>query len=95
MAAHDQTDLASAILTELPHLRAYARLMTNDRSEAEREVEATIESASGDDIGCSDKAQLRVSLFRILRGFLAAISAPCFNGMCPTHTAAFVATMPQ
>ncbi|MFY9639406.1 MAG: hypothetical protein WCD20_12220 [Rhodomicrobium sp.] len=71
MAAHDQTDLASAILTELPHLRAYARLMTNDRSEAEREVEATIESASGDDIGCSDKAQLRVSLFKILRGFLA------------------------
>ncbi len=71
MPAYDQNDLASAILTELPHLRAYARLMTNDRSEADREIEATLDSASGDDIGCSDKAQLRVSLFKILRGFLA------------------------
>jgi RNA polymerase sigma-70 factor (ECF subfamily) len=71
MPAYDQTGLASAILAELPHLRAYARLMTNDRSEAEREVEATLESASADDIGWRDKARLRVSLFKILRGFLA------------------------
>ena len=71
MPVHAQTDLASAILTEIPHLRAYARLMTNDRSEAEREVEATIKSVSADDILWSDKAQLRVSLFKILRGYLA------------------------
>jgi len=71
MPAYDQTDLASAILVELPHLRAYARLMTNDRSEAHREVEATLVSASCDDIGCSDKGQLRVQLFKMLRGFLA------------------------
>ncbi len=45
--------------------------MTNDRSEADREVEATLVSASCDDIGCSDKGQLRVQLFKILRGFLA------------------------
>jgi RNA polymerase sigma-70 factor (ECF subfamily) len=71
MPVHSQADLASAILVELPHLRSYARLMTNDRSEAEREVEATLESASADDIGSSDKAQLRVQLFKTLRGFLA------------------------
>ena len=52
-------------------MRAYVRLMTNDQSEAKREVEATLESALAGDIGWRDKAQLRVSLFKILRGFLA------------------------
>ena len=71
MPVHAQADLASAIVAELPHLRAYARLMTNDPSEAEREVEATLKSASADDIGFSGRSQLRVRLFKILRGFLA------------------------
>jgi len=71
MPVHAQADLASATLAEIPHLRAYARLMANDPSEAEREVEATLESVSADEILWSDRSQLRVRIFKILRGYLA------------------------
>jgi RNA polymerase sigma-70 factor, ECF subfamily len=71
-----QPGLASAILAEIPRMRAYARLMTNDRSEADREVEETLLSLSADDICWSDGAQLRVALFIILRSFLARTRRP-------------------
>ncbi|MGO9171848.1 MAG: hypothetical protein ACLP7P_07770 [Rhodomicrobium sp.] len=71
MPVHAQADLASAILAEIPRMRAYARLMTNDRSEADREVEETLNCVLANDIRWSGMSQLRVALFKILRGILA------------------------
>jgi response regulator PhyR-like protein len=71
MPVHAQADPASAILSEIPRLRAYARLMTNGRSEADRQVEDMLESVLADDLLWSDRPQLRVRLFKILRGYLA------------------------
>jgi RNA polymerase sigma-70 factor, ECF subfamily len=76
MPVHVRPGLASAILAEIPRMRAYAQLMTNDRSEADREVEETLKSVLGDDICWSDGDQLRVGLFIILRSFLARTRRP-------------------
>ena len=71
MPENAQSGPASAILLEIPHLRAYARLMTNGRSELDRQVEDTLESVSADDIFGCDRSQLRIRLFQVLRGFLS------------------------
>lgn len=76
MPAHAQADLASAILAEIPCMRAYARLMTNDRLEADREVEEAVKCVLADDMRWSDEAQLRVALIKILRGILARDRRP-------------------
>ena len=76
MPAQAQPDLASAILAEIPSMRAYARLMTNDRSEADREVEEAVKCVLADDMRWSDGAQLRVALIKILRGILARDRRP-------------------
>ena len=70
MPAHAQAGLASAILAEIPRMRAYARLMTNDRSEADREVEEALNCVVADDVRWSGGDRLRVALFKILRGIL-------------------------
>jgi RNA polymerase sigma-70 factor (ECF subfamily) len=76
MPVHAQADLASAVLAEIPCMRAYARLMTNDRLEADREVEEAVKCVLADDIRWSDGAQLRVALIKILRGILARDRRP-------------------
>ena len=76
MPAQAQPDLASAILVEIPCMRAYARLMTNDRLEADREVEEAVKCVLADDIRWSDGDQLRVALFIVLRSFLARTRRP-------------------
>jgi RNA polymerase sigma-70 factor, ECF subfamily len=76
MPAHPQADLASAILAEIPCMRAYARLMTNDRFGADLEVEEAIKYVLADDIRWSGGAQVRVGLMKILRGFLARHRRP-------------------
>jgi DNA-directed RNA polymerase specialized sigma24 family protein len=69
MPLHDQADLASALLNETPRMRAYAWLMTNDRSGADGAVEETLKSVSANDTKwCGDASQLRISLITILRG---------------------------
>ena len=40
-----ETCLSEAIITEIPHLRAYALLMTNNVSSADREVTETLKQA--------------------------------------------------
>jgi RNA polymerase sigma-70 factor (ECF subfamily) len=57
-------------------MRAYARLMTNDRTEADREVEETLNSVSAGDIRWTGGDQLRIALFKILRGLLARDRRP-------------------
>ncbi len=76
MPVNAQADSASAILAEIPRMRAYARLMTNDRSEADREVEEALNCVIANDVRWSGGAQLRVALFKILRGLLARDRRP-------------------
>ena len=57
-------------------MRAYARLMTNDRFGADLEVEEAIKCVLADDIRWSGGAQVRVGLMKILRGFLARDRRP-------------------
>lgn len=81
MPAHVQFDLASAIFGEIPGMRAYARLMTNDRSEADRAVEETLKSIVANDIRWCEASRVRIPLIKILRskilrGFLARDRRP-------------------
>ena len=62
--------LSEAILTEIPHLRAYARLMMNDVSSADREVTETLKRALSNIEGLCKRDGLRVQLLTILRNFL-------------------------
>ncbi len=71
MPVHAQAGLANGILAEIPAMRAYARLMINDRSEADREVEETLKSVLANGISWIGRSQLRVALLKSLRSFLA------------------------
>ena len=70
MSVHVRTYFSEAVLTEIPHLRAYARLMTNDLYKADHEVEETVKRAMSIMDRMSKRADLRVQLLTILRGFL-------------------------
>ncbi len=83
MLENVQTDSSSAILAEIPHLRAYARLMTNDRSEADREVEETLKAIPANNIRCCGKAQLRAGLFKIMHGLLVRDLGPALRRGVP------------
>jgi RNA polymerase sigma-70 factor, ECF subfamily len=72
MPVHGQTCLSETILLELPHLRAYARLMTNDQYQADREVEETLKRAMAIMDRLSNQCDLRIQLLTILRSFLIA-----------------------
>ena len=70
MSDQVETCLSEAILTEIPHLRAYARLMTDDLSNADRQVTETLRRALSNIEGLCKRSGLRVQLLRILRNFL-------------------------
>jgi RNA polymerase sigma-70 factor (ECF subfamily) len=57
-------------------MRAYARLMTNDRSGADRQVEEALNCVVADDIRWTGGDRLRVALFKILRGILVRDRGP-------------------
>ena len=65
-----ETCLSEAILAEIPHMRAYARLMTDDASSADQQVTETLKRALSNIEGLCKRAGLRVQLLRILRNFL-------------------------
>jgi hypothetical protein len=65
-----QTCFSEAILAEISHLRAYARLMTNDVSSADREVTETLKRALSNIEGLCNRTGLRVKLLTILRNIL-------------------------
>lgn len=66
MPAHNKT-LSEAILAELPEMRAFARLMVNDRREADDRVAAALTLAMSDKDALRGRGDLRLSLFAILR----------------------------
>jgi len=65
-----QTCLSEAILAEIPHLRAYAGLMTNDVSSADREVTEALQRALSNIERLRKRQGLRVQLLKILRNIL-------------------------
>ena len=83
MSVDVQSDLSSAILSEIPHLRAYARLMTNDRIEADREVEETLLAIPANVIRRWGKTQLRAALFKIMHGLLVRDLGPALRQGVP------------
>lgn len=64
-------NLSEAILAELPEMRAFARLMMNDRHEADDKVAAALTLAMSDKDGLRRRGDLRLSLFAILRKCIA------------------------
>ena len=65
-----ETCPSEAILTEIPHLRAYARLMTDDVASADHDVTETLKRALSNIEELCKRTGLRVQLLRILRNFL-------------------------
>ena len=65
-----ETCLSEAILTEIPHLRAYSRLMTDDVASADQQVTETLRRALSNIERLCKRTGLRVQLLRILRNFL-------------------------
>jgi len=66
-----RTPLSRHLLAEIPHLRAYARMMTNDRCKADQGVEETLKYILVDRNSWPMRRRLRVPLFAILRNLLA------------------------
>ena len=78
-----QTCFSEAILAEISHLRAYARLMTNDVSSADREVTETLKRALSNIEGLCNRTGLRVQAFddpqeysRYRRGCAGQVESP-------------------
>ncbi len=67
-----QTSLSARVLTEIPRLRAYARLMTNDVSSADESVADTLKHALFDIERLRTCKDLRIHLFTILRAILVS-----------------------
>ena len=70
-----QAHPASDLLAEVPRLRAYACLMTNDLCKADQHVQETLKRMLTSQNRWRDRPYARVPVFAILRGFLA-----CENG---------------
>lgn len=65
------THPADDLLADVPRLRAYAWLMTNDRRKADQQVQETLKRLIASHNGWCDRPYVRVSVFTILRSFLA------------------------
>jgi RNA polymerase sigma-70 factor (ECF subfamily) len=87
MSDQVETCLSEAILAEIPHLRAYARLMTDDVASADREVTETLRRALSNSEGLCKRIGLRVQLLRILRNFLidSELAPRKFKGLSATY----------
>ena len=72
MQDRGQASLSEAILTEIPRLRVYARLMTNDVSSADRSVADTLKHALSDIERLRTYKDLQIHLFTILRAILVS-----------------------
>ena len=66
-ARQGQASLSDRILTEIPRVRIYARLMTNDVSSADRRVAETLKHSLSDIDRLRTCKDLRIHLFMILR----------------------------
>jgi RNA polymerase sigma-70 factor, ECF subfamily len=82
-----ETCLSGVILTEISHLRAYARLMTDDLVSADREVTETLKRALSNSEALRKPTGLRVHLLTTLRNFLIdSEQAPRkFKGLSATY----------
>ncbi len=65
-----QPHLADDLLVEIPHLRAYARMMMTDVSAADKQVMETLDCVLSYGKEWRDRTHLRVRLFATLRALL-------------------------
>ena len=72
MPDQGQTTLSEAVLTELPRLRAYARMMTNDIASADRAVVDALKRVLSETEHLRIRKALRLYLFMILRDILVS-----------------------
>ncbi len=72
MPDQGEPSLFEAILTEIPRLRVYARLMTNDVSLADRSVAETLQDALSNIAELRACKDLQIHLFMILRAVLVS-----------------------
>lgn len=72
MQDRGQASLSDRILTEVPRLRVYARMMTNDISIADRGVAETLQDALSDVERLRACQDLQIHLFMILRAILVS-----------------------
>jgi RNA polymerase sigma-70 factor (ECF subfamily) len=80
MPDQHQPSPSETILAEIPRLRVYARLMTNDPSSADLQVADALQHAFSDVERLRACKDLRVHLFSILRTLLASGSFRIENG---------------
>ena len=66
-----QTRPPSDLLAEVPHMRAYAWLMTNDRCQGDHQVQETLKRLLSSKSRWRDRPYVRVPVFAVLRSFLA------------------------
>ena len=85
-ARQGQASLSDRILTEIPRLRVYARLMTNDVSSADRRVAETLKHSLSDIDRLRTCKDLQIHLFMILRA-RSAREANFRKGSCVTSVA--------
>jgi RNA polymerase sigma-70 factor (ECF subfamily) len=82
-----ETCLSETILTEIPHLRAYARLMTDDVGSADQQVTETLRRALSNSERLCKRSGLRVQLLRILRNSLidSELAPRTFKGLSAVY----------
>lgn len=74
-----QSQFSDKMLAEIPHMRAYSRMMTNDVSSADKHVFDTITQICRMRSSAMGSLQFRVQLFKILRHYLATAEPPPFG----------------
>jgi len=91
MSAALEPDLRGELLAIIPHLRAFAVLLTGDRERADHLVHETLTTAWGELHDLEVGTNLRVRLFKALRKLFYAECTGSFSG--PDHSALRLATM--
>jgi DNA-directed RNA polymerase specialized sigma24 family protein len=82
MGARVPTHPSTTFLVELPRLRAYARLMMNDKAKADQMVVDTIEGAFAND-AWFDRSLLRLPVFAMMHKRLLRDHQGSRNGLQP------------
>jgi RNA polymerase sigma-70 factor, ECF subfamily len=91
MSAALERDLRGELLAIIPHLRAFAVVLTGDRERADDLVQGTLTTAWGEFHDLEVGTNLRVWLFKVLRQLFYAECTSRVSG--PDHTADRLSTM--
>jgi DNA-directed RNA polymerase specialized sigma24 family protein len=76
MANDPSNDLASAVGTNLPYLRRYARALTGSQDTGDRYAAATLEAVIAEPSTLGDKSTIKTALFRTFHAVWSSAGAP-------------------